>query len=148
VAGKIVLKATIARFARSFALATRSGVPIVQGLTLTSQTVENAWVSGQIERMREGVERGESVLRTATNSGVFTPVALQMIVVGEESGSLDDMMDEVADMYQREVEYELKTLSSQIEPILIVCLGVLVLILALGVFLPIWDLGSAAFKKQ
>jgi MSHA biogenesis protein MshG len=88
------------------------------------------------------------VLRTASNSGVFTSVALQMVMVGEESGSLDDMMDEVADMYQREVEYELKTLSAQIEPILIVCLGVLVLILALGVFLPIWDLGTAAFKKQ
>jgi len=148
VAGKIVLKATIARFARSFALAVRSGVPIVQGLSLTAQTVENAWVSAQIERMREGVERGESVLRTAAHSDVFTPVALQMVMVGEESGSLDDMMDEVADMYQREVEYELKTLSAQIEPILIVCLGVLVLILALGVFLPIWDLGTAAFKKQ
>ena len=148
VAGKIVLKATIARFARSFALAVRSGVPIVQGLSLTAQTVENAWVSGQIERMREGVERGESVLRTAAHSDVFTPVALQMVMVGEESGSLDDMMDEVADMYQREVEYELKTLSAQIEPILIVCLGVLVRILVLGVFLPIWDLGTAAFKKQ
>ena len=88
------------------------------------------------------------MLRTASHSGVFTPVALQMVMVGEESGSLDDMMDEVADMYQREVEYELKSLSAQIEPILIVCLGVLVLILALGVFLPIWDLGTAAFKKQ
>ncbi|MCW5626959.1 MAG: type II secretion system F family protein [Burkholderiales bacterium] len=148
IAGKIVMKATIARFARSFALAVRSGVPIVQGLTLTAQTVDNAYVSGQIERMREGVERGESVLRTAVNAGVFTPVALQMVAVGEESGALDDMMDEVADLYQREVEYELKTLSSQIEPILIVCLGVLVLILALGVFLPIWDLGSAAFKRN
>ena len=70
-----------------------------------------------------------------------------MIVVGEESGSLDDMMEEVADLYQREVEYELKTLSAQIEPILIVGLGILVLILALGVFLPIWDLGQAAMKK-
>ena len=97
--------------------------------------------------MREGVERGESVLRTAIHSGVFTPVALQMMLVGEESGSLDDMMDEVADMYTREVEYELKTLGAQIEPILIVLLGVLVLILALGVFLPIWDLGQAAMKK-
>jgi MSHA biogenesis protein MshG len=70
-----------------------------------------------------------------------------MIVVGEESGSLDDMMDEVADLYQREVEVELKSLSAQIEPILIVGLGVLVLILALGVFLPIWDLGQAAMHK-
>jgi MSHA biogenesis protein MshG len=146
IAGKIVLKATLARFARSLSLAIRSGVPIVQGLTLVSQTVDNAHVAKQIEQMREGVERGDSVLRTAARSGVFTPVVMQMIMVGEESGALDDMMQEIADMYQREVEYELKTLSAQIEPILIILLGVLVLILALGVFLPIWDLGSAALK--
>jgi MSHA biogenesis protein MshG len=70
-----------------------------------------------------------------------------MIAVGEESGSLDEMLEEIADLYQRDVEYELKTLSAQIEPILIVMLGVLVLILALGVFLPIWDLGKAALKR-
>jgi len=74
-------------------------------------------------------------------------VVLQMIAVGEESGTLDEMLGEVAELYQRDVEYELKTLSAQIEPILIVFLGVLVLILALGVFLPIWDLGKAAMKR-
>lgn len=147
IAGRIVLKATLARFARSFALAFRSGVPITQTLSLTAQTVGNAHVAQSVERMRESVERGESLLRSAVNSGVFTPVALQMIVVGEESGSLDEMMEEVAEMYQREVEVELKTLSAQIEPILIVALSVLVLILALGVFLPVWDLGQAAFNK-
>ena len=127
-------------------MATRSGVPIVQGLSLTGQVVENAWIEKKLEDMRMGVERGESVLRTAVAAGVFTPVVLQMVMVGEESGSLDDMMLEIADMYQREVEYELKTLSAQIEPILIVALGVMVLILALGVFLPMWDLGKAAIK--
>ena len=147
VAGKIVLKATMARFARSLALAIRSGVPIVQGLTLVAQTVENAFVARQIDRMRDGVERGESVLRTASHAGIFTPVVLQMVMVGEESGALDDMMQEIADIYQREVEYELKTLGAQIEPILIIGLGILVLILALGVFLPIWDLGQAAMKR-
>ena len=147
IAGKIVLKATLARFARSFSLAMRSGVPIVQGLSLVAQTVDNAFVAGQIEKMRASVERGDSVLRTASNSAIFTPVVLQMVMVGEESGSLDDMMHEVAEIYQREVEYELKTLGAQIEPILILCLGVLVLILALGVFLPIWDLGQAALKR-
>jgi MSHA biogenesis protein MshG len=147
VAGKIILKATMARFARSFALAIRSGVPIVQGLTLVAQTVENAFVASRIDKMREAVERGESVLRTASHAGIFTPVVLQMVMVGEESGALDDMMQEIADIYQREVEYELKTLSAQIEPILIIGLGVLVLILALGVFLPIWDLGQAAMKR-
>jgi MSHA biogenesis protein MshG len=147
IAGKIILKATLARFSRSFALSMRSGVPVVQGLTLVAQTVDNSFVAERVDKMREGVERGESVLRTAINTDVFTPVVLQMMMVGEESGALDDMMEEIADMYQREVEYELKTLGAQIEPILILCLGVLVLILALGVFLPIWDLGQAALKK-
>jgi MSHA biogenesis protein MshG len=67
--------------------------------------------------------------------------------VGEESGALDDMMEEVAEMYQSEVEYELKTLAQQIEPILIVSLGIMVLILALGIFLPMWDLGKVALKR-
>lgn len=148
IAGKIILKATLARFARSFALAIRSGVTAVQSLTLVAQVVDNTFLADRIEKMRTGVERGESVLRTAVAAGVFTPVALQMMMVGEESGALDDMMEEVADMYTREVDYELKTLSAQIEPILIVMLGVLVLILALGVFLPIWDLGRAALGRS
>ncbi len=146
VAGKIILKATLARFSRSLAMALKSGVPVVQALTVTAQTVDNAYIAHRIEKMREGVERGESVLRTAIAAGVFTPVVLQMVAVGEESGALDDLLGEIAEMYQREVEYELKTLSSQIEPFLIIFLGILVLILALGVFLPIWDLGKVAIK--
>jgi len=148
VAGKIILKATMARFARSFALSLRSGVPIVQALTVVSQTADNAYLSLRIEGMRDSVERGESILRSANAAGVFTPMVLQMIAVGEESGSLDDLMDEIAQMYEREVDYELKTLSSQIEPILIVFLGAMVLVLALGIFLPIWDLGQAALHKR
>lgn len=144
VAGRIVLKATLARFARSLSIALKSGVPIVQALSVVEQVVDNTYVGQRIEQIRDGVERGESLLRTAVTTGVFTPVVLQMIAVGEETGELDDLLREVADMYQREVEYELKTLSSQIEPILIVLLGILVLILALGVFLPMWDLGQAA----
>ncbi len=147
VAGKIIHKATMARFARSFSLSARSGVPIVQALTVVSQTVDNAYLTSRIEQMRDGVERGESILRTAVTAAVFTPVVLQMIAVGEESGSLDDLMDEIAQMYEREVDYELKTLSAQIEPILITFLGAMVLVLALGIFLPIWDLGKAALRR-
>ncbi|MDZ4212224.1 MAG: type II secretion system F family protein [Methylotenera sp.] len=146
-AGKIIHKATMSRFARSFALASKSGVPITSGLKLVAQTADNDYIASKIEQMREGVERGESILRTATNSGVFNPIVLQMIAVGEESGALDDLMQEVADMYQRDVEYEIKTLGAQIEPILIVFLGVMVLILAMGIFLPIWDLGNVALHK-
>ena len=116
-------------------------------MSLVAQTVDNDFVAEKLEQMRSGIERGESILRTASNSGVFNPMVLQMIAVGEESGMLDDMMQEIADMYQEEVEYEIKTLSSQIEPILIVLLGVVVLILALGIFLPIWDLGKVALHK-
>ena len=147
IAGKVIRKATLARFASSFAMASRSGVPIIQALSTVAQTVDNEFIARKVDGMREGVERGESILRTAIAAGVFTPVVLQMIAVGEESGSLDDMMQEVADLYQEEVEYELKTLAQQIEPILITLLGAMVLILALGIFLPIWDLGKAAIKK-
>lgn len=147
IAGKIILKGTMARFARSFALSSTSGVPIVQALTVVSQTVDNAYLCARVEQMRDGVERGDSILRTSVTAGVFTPVVLQMIAVGEESGSLDDLMDEIAQMYEREVDYELKTLSAQIEPILIAFLGVMVLVLALGIFLPVWDLGKVALHK-
>ncbi|HEX6267416.1 MAG TPA: type II secretion system F family protein [Burkholderiales bacterium] len=147
VAGKIINKATLARFARSQALSLRSGVPVVQGLTEVAGVVDNDYLASRIEKMREGVERGDSVLRTSAQAGVFTPVVLQMIAVGDETGELDDLMLEVAQLYEREVDYEIKTLAAQIEPILIVFLGVIVLILALGVFLPIWDLSRVALRR-
>ncbi|HEX9395855.1 MAG TPA: type II secretion system F family protein [Burkholderiales bacterium] len=147
IGGKIILKATLARFARSFALSIKSGVPVVQGLTTVAGVVDNDYLARRIEQMRDGVERGESVLRTALTSGIFTPVVLQMIAVGDETGELDDLMVEVAQLYERDVDYEVKTLAAQIEPILIVFLGVMVLILALAIFLPIWDLASIARKR-
>ncbi len=147
IAGKIVRKAAMARFSRSFALGLRSGVPVMQALTNSAQTVDNSYIAAKIEGMRDTVERGESVVRAAIASNFFSPVVLQMISVGEESGSLDEMLEEVGQMYQREVEYELKTLGQQIEPILIVCLGAMVLVLALGIFLPMWDLGKVAIKR-
>ena len=144
IAGKIILKATLARFARSLALSFKSGMPILQGMNVVGMVVDNEFMRSRIEQMRDGVERGESILRTAVAAGVFNPVVLQMIAVGEETGDMDGLMFEIAAMYEREVEYEVKTISSQIEPILIVTLGIMVLILALGVFLPMWDLGKAA----
>uniref|UniRef100_E6QQG9 Putative Type II secretory pathway, component PulF n=1 Tax=mine drainage metagenome TaxID=410659 RepID=E6QQG9_9ZZZZ len=147
IVGKIVIKGTLARFARSFALSSKSGVPIIQSLSVVAQTVDNAYIASRIEQMRNAIERGESILRASAATNVFTPVVLQMIAVGEETGDLDGLMEEIAEMYEREVDYELKTLSSQIEPILILGLGALVLVLALGVFLPIWNLGQVALHK-
>ncbi len=144
VAGPIVLKATLARFARSFAMASRSGVPITRAMTVVAQTVDNAWVGARIERMRDGVERGESLSRCAAASGVFTPIVLQMISVGEETGELDTLLVEIAEMYERDTDYAIKGLSAAIEPILLAVIGVFVLLLALGIFLPLWNLGQAA----
>ena len=146
-AGPIILRATLARFARGMALAIRAGVPIVQAMSVVAEVVSNAHMALRIRNMRDGIERGETVLRTATAAGIFTPVVLEMISVGEETGELDDLMTEVADMYEREVDYDIRNLAANIEPILTVVLGVMVLILALGVFLPIWGLGSAMLKK-
>lgn len=147
IAGKIIYKGTLARFARSLALAFKSGIPIVQGLNVVGMVVDNEYMRVRVEQMRDGVERGESISRTAMGTGVFNPVVLQMIAVGEETGALDDLMFEIAGMYDREVEYDVKNLSAQIEPILIVGLGALVLILALGIFLPMWDMGKAALHN-
>jgi MSHA biogenesis protein MshG len=147
VVGDIILKSTLSRFARGMALSFKSGMPILQGMNVVSMVVDNEFMRSRIEQMRDGVERGESILRTAVTAGVFNPVVLQMIAVGEESGDMDGMMFEVAGMYEREVKYETATLSAKIEPILIIALGILVLILALGVFLPMWDLGKAAMNR-
>ncbi len=147
IAGKIITKSTLARFARSLALAFKSGIPILQGLNVVGMVVDNEYMRKRIEQMRDGVERGESILRTAVASGVFNATVLQMIAVGEETGDMDGLMFEVAGMYERDVEYEVKTLAQQLEPIMIVALGILVLILALGIFLPMWDLGRAALHR-
>jgi MSHA biogenesis protein MshG len=145
--GTIIERATLARFSRAFSMAFRAGVPITQTLTIVSKAVDNSYLERQIMSMRDGLEHGESLTQTAIASGLFTPLVLQMISVGEETGAVDDMLDEVANFYEREVEFDTKKLSSAIEPIMITVIGVIVLILALGIFLPMWDLGGAAMGR-
>jgi len=101
-------------------------------LTVVAQTVDNAFIGARIEQMRDGIERGESISRCAAATGVFTPVVLQMINVGEETGELDNLLFEIAGMYERETDYSIKGLSAAIEPVLLAVIGVLVLLLALG----------------
>ncbi|MES2090088.1 MAG: type II secretion system F family protein [Pseudomonadota bacterium] len=146
VAGKVVHKGVLARVCRSLSLVLQSGIPVVQGLALVTEVVGNAHIEHALLGVRTSVERGESVLLASNRAGIFTPIVLQMVMVGEETGRLDEMLNEIGQMYQREVEYELKTMSQQIEPILIMVLGAMVLVLALGVFMPMWDLGSHAIK--
>lgn len=140
IVGNIIKRATLARFARAISMALGSGVPLIQTLTVVSRAVDNEYIGENILGMRNGIERGDSITRTASVTGMFTPLVLQMMAVGEETGSVDDMMLEVAEYYEREVDYDIKNLSSAIEPVLIIAIGIMVLILALGVFLPMWDL--------
>lgn len=146
IVGDMVEKGVLAQAMKSLALVFRSGVPVVQGLTLAAQVVDNAHLTQALSAMRSQVERGESLLAASQRSGVFPPLVLQMIMVGEESGTLGEMLEEIGQMYQRDMEYGLKSLAQKIEPILLVMMGAMVLVLALGVFLPMWDLGKAAIK--
>lgn len=141
--GSIFERVALSRFARSFAMTFESGVPILQALAIVSPTVGNQYIAYHIDSIRRGVERGDSLARTAAAAGIFSELVLQMIAVGEETGSLDKLLHDVADFYDEEVDYDLKRLADAIEPIVLVFLGILVLVLALGVFLPMWELGGA-----
>jgi len=148
IVGGVVSKAAMARFTRSFSLSLRSGVPLERALVSVAITADNAYITQQIDGMKDRIMRGETLAHAAAATGVFSPMVLQMIAIGEETGMVDELLEEVGQLYTEDVQYALKTLAQQIEPILILFMGALVLMLALGVFLPMWDLGSAAMKKK
>lgn len=140
VVGSILTKATIARFCRSFGMAMNSGVPVVTALSLVAKVVGNAYYQERILSMRDGVSQGENLLRSFRASGIFSPVELQMISVGEETGDVESMVQQLALLYQDEVEYEASKLAETLEPILLVFMAGLVTILLLGIFLPMWNM--------
>ncbi|MCP5325407.1 MAG: type II secretion system F family protein [Oceanospirillaceae bacterium] len=141
--GDLLNRIALSRFARTFAMLYSAGVPIVQTIDIAAEAIGNHYITAAVKKMRNGIERGESLARTANSTGMFTPLILQMIAVGEESGSVDKLLNDVADFYDEEVDYEIKRLAEAIEPILLVFMGIMVLVLALGIFLPLWDLGAA-----
>ena len=142
IVGSIIYRATLGRFARGFSMALAAGVPLAQALSVMSQAVDNEFVGERIRNIRSGIERGDSLTRTATATNMFTPLVLQMLAVGEDAGAIDTLLVEVAEYYEREVDYDIKNLSQALEPILIAVLAVFVLIFALGVFLPLWDMAQ------
>ena len=144
VVGSILHRAFMARFARSFAMAYSAGVPIVQAMGVISRSIGNEYISWHVNGMREGIEHGESLTRAAKNTGMFTPVVMQMFAVGEEAGNLEEMMVFIADFYEEEVDYDVKNLSDKIEPLIYVAMGAMVLVLALGIFVPMWDISQLA----
>lgn len=142
VIGDIIERASLARYARSFGLMLNAGLPLSNALELSARAVDNPYLGDKIRGIRAGVERGEGLFQTHLVSGMFTPLVLQMISVGEESGQVDALLAEVAAFYESEVEYDVKQLSDRIEPIMIVIMAGFVTVLALGIFLPMWDMYS------
>jgi MSHA biogenesis protein MshG len=140
VIGDIIERASLARYSRSFSLMLSAGLPLSTALELCARAIDNPYLGDKIRQIRAGVERGEGLHQTHLVSGMFTPLILQMISVGEESGQVDTLLAEVANFYEGEVEYEVKRLSDRIEPIIIIMMAGFVTILALGIFLPMWEM--------
>ncbi len=141
--GSIIERSILARFSHSFAIVLKAGVPMTTGLTLVAEAVDNSYMQEKISAMRQGIESGDSLLRSAVASALFTPLVLQMVAVGEETGRVDELLAEVGDYYEREVDYDLETLTARIEPLLLIVVAAMVLVLALGIFTPMWDMASA-----
>ncbi len=146
--GSIIHRALLARLARTFAMGVRSGLTVAQTLSMVGETLDNLFMAKKLATMHERVERGENLTQAAYHSDLFPPMLLQMLAVGEQTGQVDGMLIEVARFYDREVEYEIQVLGAMVEPVLIFIVAVLVLILALGIFLPMWNLGSVALGRR
>ncbi len=138
--GSIIERSTLSRYCRSFSMMLSAGVPMTQALSLVADAVDNRYMHDRIVGMRRGIESGESMLRTSSQSGLFTPLVLQMVAVGEETGQIDGLLNDAADFYEGEVDYDLKNLTARLEPFLIAVVAAMVLILALGIYLPMWDM--------
>jgi MSHA biogenesis protein MshG len=144
VMGRLMYESTLSRICRSMAISLSAGMPMTQTLAVIARSSGNVFMSERIQLLASSVERGESLHRASSSSGLFSPLVLQMVAIGEETGALPELLDEAAGYYEREVDHSLKNLSSSIEPILIVGVGGMVLILALGIFMPLWDVISKA----
>jgi MSHA biogenesis protein MshG len=144
--GQILLKATLARFARTLAMCMRSGIVLDQGVQAVAAASNNRHFALRLSAMRERIAQGESLTSAARHAALFTPLVMQMITTGEETGRLDEMLDECAGFYEREVDYDVGMLGEYVEPALLVIVSGLVLMLALGIFLPMWDLASVALS--
>ena len=121
-----------------------SGVPILQSIDVSAESIGNLHIEKNVREMRIGIERGDSLSRTAHYSGMFTPQILQIITVGEDSGPLDDLLSASSTVSDGVTDFQVQRLSGAIEPIMLLFMGAKILVFALGIFLPLWDLSANA----
>ena len=144
--GPLMYKALMARFTRLFAMAHQAGVPLIGGLGVIAHAVGNRFMEERILAMRTGLERGDSITNTAAATGLFDPLVMQMIAVGEEAGTLDELLAEVARHYDDEVDYGIERLNTTLEPLLTLLVAIVVGLLAVAVFLPMWNLVDVVLR--
>jgi type II secretory pathway component PulF len=146
VLGPLFIKSAMSRFSSIFAILQASGVPVLEALRILSGTIGNAAISREFEKIRGRVEQGRGIAQPLSAARHFTPMVINMVAIGEESGNLDDMLKQVSEHYDDEVAYAVKGLSDALGPILIVGLAGVVGFFALAIFLPMWDLTKLAQK--
>jgi len=140
--GPVIHEGILARITRSLSISLNAGMPVIATLKVIAQSAGNEFMTERVNRVRDAVERGDPLSRAAASVAIFPPLVIQMMAVGEETGDLPMLLDEVAGFYEREVDYKLNNLTAAIEPLLIIAVGGIVCVLALGVMLPMWEMIS------
>ncbi len=141
--GSLLRKIAIARFSRTLGTLVSSGVPILDGLNIVSRASGNKTIETAILNARASIREGETIAEPLNRSGVFTPMVIQMISVGESTGALDSMLSKIADFYEEEVDVTVTNLTSLLEPFLMVFLGVVIGGVVISMYLPIFQIASA-----
>jgi type II secretory pathway component PulF len=140
--GPVVEKFILSRFSKVFATLNSSGLPILITLELSAETLGNRYYTGFLQRVTEQVKGGLDLASSMGRSGIFPALLVQMVAVGEASGSLDEVLNKVSEYYDQDVDFALKRLSALLEPLLLSVLAAFVLFMALAVFLPMWNMAS------
>ena len=138
--GPLFLKLAIARFSRTFATLIRAGVNILIALEIVSKTAGNAVIERAVENTKVSIQSGESLTRPLAEAGVFPPMVTRMIDVGERTGALESMMTKVAEFYEDQVDAAVSALTSMIEPLLIVFLGLVIGFIVISMFMPLFKM--------
>ena len=140
--GDLMMKNALSRFSKMFETLNRSGLPILQTLEIVAETVGNEKIGQEVRKISDGVQRGEGIARPMRRSKIFPTLVVRMVAIGEQSGSMEEMLSTISNHYDLEVDYAIKNMTSMIEPMLTVVLGAFILFLALSIFLPMWNVMS------
>jgi general secretion pathway protein F len=138
-------KREIARFARTLGTLLKSGVPLLQALELVEEVVGNRMISSSLKEVRAGIREGQGIAGPLGESGVFPSLALQMVSVGEETGRLDEMLMKVAEYYERDTQTQLRRLTSLVEPVLILTMGLVVGFVVIAMLLGVFSINDVSF---